>query len=84
MATLVYAEEECELHVLSFVVFLSTLALQEIMPSSCCAAWLDDVTSSLDSTLSFDLGHFLLLSNGGQPYQEFVVQKVGLLIKVMA
>ena len=32
-----YAEEECDGHVLSFVVcFLSTLALEKIMPSSCC------------------------------------------------
>ena len=37
-----YAEEECDDHVLSFVVcFLFTLALEKIMPSSCCVVWLD-------------------------------------------
>ena len=60
MWLLKYAEEECDGHVLSFVVcFLSTLALEKIMPSSCCIVWLDDVTSSLKPTLSFALDHFL-------------------------
>ena len=36
-------------------VFLLTLAWKKIMSSSCCVVWLDDVTSSLDPTLSFEL-----------------------------
>ena len=45
-------------------------------------SWLDDVIS-LDPTLFWTLP-FLEVSNGRQSYQEFVVQKVGLLIKIMA
>ena len=41
------------------LVFLSTLALEKIVPSIRCVVWLDEVTSSLDPTFSFELGHFL-------------------------
>ena len=37
---------------------------------------------SCQLTLNFEHGHFEL-SNGGQSYQGFVVQKFGLLVKVM-
>ena len=43
-------------------------------------SWLDHVISSLDPTV-FWTWPFLELSNGGQSYQEIVVQKVGLLIQ---
>ena len=33
-------------------VFLSTRALEKIVPSSCCVVCLDEVTSSLDPLLS--------------------------------
>ena len=39
-------------------VFFVYTCLEKIMPSSRCVVWLDDVTSSLDLTLSFELGHF--------------------------
>ena len=63
---------------LSFVVFLPSFALEKNVPSGLCVVSLDDVTSSLNPTLSFEL------SNVRQLYREFVVQTVGLLVKVMA
>ena len=40
-------------------------------------SWLDDVKSSLDPTLSFELGRFWI-DSWRAIYREFVVQKVGL------
>ena len=65
-------------------VFLSTLAMEKIMRSSLVALF-DVMMSHPPSTQLSLLNQAIFeLSNGGQSYREFVVQKVKLLVKVMA